>query len=238
MGLLLAAPGSALDVPPRPEGRLNDYAGLLSPADRQRIETRLQGIEEANSNQFVVAVFRSLEGDSLESFSIRLAEAWQIGQAGRDNGLLLVLFTEDRKVRIEVGYGLEGAITDALSGRIIRDVLAPPFRRGEYAAGILAAVAALDQASRGEFEPLPPARRGTPSPADSFPFVLVFLVIAGVLSALRRAVFLGGRGTRRRGGLWWMGPGGGFGGGGGGFGGGGFSGGGGGFGGGGASGGW
>jgi len=235
--LIAAALALSLEVPPQPLGRVNDFAGLLSPGERARIEARLRAIEEATSNQFAVAIFRSLEGESLEDFSIRLADAWKVGQKGRDNGLLLLIFTEDRKIRIEVGSGLEGVITDALSGRVIRDVLAPRFREGRYAEGILAAVDALDRVSRGEFDALPPERRGLSGPiAGLIPFLL-FLGFLGFLRALRRTVHYGPRSRRRHpGGFWWIGPGGFFGGGGG-FGGG-FGGGGGGFGGGGASGGW
>ncbi len=233
--LLALGAAAALDVPPAPQGRVSDYAGLLSPSDRARLEDRLAGIERATSNQFVVAIFRSLEGDSLEDFSIRLAEAWKVGRKGRDNGLILLLFTEDRKVRIEVGYGLEGAIPDILAGQVIRQVLAPRFREGDYAGGLLAAVDALDRASRGEFEALPerrPAR--APAPLVGLLPLLAFVAL-GVLAARRRSSVMGGR-RRGAGGIWWIGPWGGFGGGG--FGVGGFSGGGGGFGGGGASGGW
>lgn len=242
---VLALSALALEVPPAPLGRVSDFAGLLRPSDEQRIENRLEAIEKADSNQFVVAIFKSLQGDSLEDFSIRLADAWKVGHKGRDNGLILLIFTEDRKVRIEVGYGLEGAITDALSGRVIRDVLAPRFRQGDYAGGILAAVDALDAASRGEFKPLPDrkgGKGGVPAPvAGALPFLLFFLFLV-IAAARNRAAHLGSRSRRRHpGGFWWIGPGG-FGGGGfggfGGGGGGGFSGGGGGFGGGGASGGW
>ncbi len=238
LALLLSSVAAwALEVPEKPLGRVSDFAGLLSPADRAHIESRLRTVEEASSNQFAVAIFRSLEGESLEDFSIRLAEAWKVGHAGRDNGLLLLVFVDDRKVRIEVGYGLEGTIPDAVAGRVIRDVLAPPFREGRYAEGIFAAVEALDAASRGEFQPLPDRGRGVPAPiAGLVPFLLL-LIFIGVLGSLRRAAHLGPRSRRAHGGgFWWIGPGG-FGGGLGG-GGGGFGGGGGGFGGGGASGGW
>jgi len=235
--LAFAAAAAGLEVPPRPLGRVSDFAGLLKPQERARIEARLAEIERATSNQFAVAIFPSLEGEDLEDFSIRLAEAWKIGQKGRDNGLILLVFPKERKVRIEVGYGLEGAIPDVLAGRVIRDVLAPRFRKGDYAGGILAAVNALDKASRGEFEALPEAKdKGVPPQVlGIFPFILFVLLFLAAASRSRSA-HIGGRGVHR-GGFWWFGPGGGFGGRGG-FGGGGFGGGGGGFGGGGASGGW
>ena len=234
LALLAAAPARALEVPPKPQGRVSDYAGLLSPQDRARIEARLEEIERRTSNQFVVAIFPSLEGGSLEDFSIRLAETWKIGQKGRDNGLILLVFVKDRKVRIEVGYGLEGAIPDVVAGRIIRGVLAPRFREGDFAGGILAAIDALDAASRGEFTALPAKKgRGVPAPVVGiFPFLLFVLFLLG--ATRRRSAQIGGRRVRRGGFYWWFGPGG-FGGG---RGGGGFGGGGGGFGGGGASGGW
>ncbi len=239
LALLAAAPVRALEVPPRPQGRVSDYAGLLSPQDRARIEAKLGEIERRTSNQFAVAIFPSLDGESLEDFSIRLAETWKIGQKGRDNGLILLVFVKDRKVRIEVGYGLEGAIPDVVAGRIIRSVLAPRFRQGDFAGGILAAIDALDAASRGEFKALPEGKgRGVPAPVMGLlPFLLFVLVLLGL--ARHRPAQIGGRRVRRGGFYWWFGPGG-FGGGrgGGGLGGGGFGGGGGGFGGGGASGGW
>ncbi len=234
LAVVAAGAVGALEVPPRPLGRVSDFAGLLSPGERARIEQRLEAIERATSNQFVVAIFPSLEGESLEDFSIRLAEAWKIGQAGRDNGVILLVFLKERKVRIEVGYGLEGAIPDALAGRIIRNVLAPRFRQGDYVGGLLAAIDALDAASRGEFGPVagPQGRRRPPPDYLVFllPGLLFVVMFLGALA--RRTTVIG----RRGGGFWWFGPG--FGGGFGGGGGGGFGGGGGGFGGGGASGGW
>ncbi len=107
--VLLAAPGvAALAVPPPPDRRVNDYAGALTPADRDRLEQQLAARETTSRNQVVVAVFRSLEGESLEGYSIRLAQSWRIGQKGLDNGVIFLVFLDDRKMRIEVGYGLEG----------------------------------------------------------------------------------------------------------------------------------
>jgi len=229
-----ALAAAAIQVPPRPFGRLSDFAGILTRGDRQRIEARLAAIEESTSNQFTVAIFESLEGDSLEDFSIRLADAWKVGHKGRDNGLILLIVARDRKIRIEVGYGLEGSITDALAGRVIRDVLAPRFRAGDFSGGILAAIDALDAASRGEFGPMEGRGGGVPAPlAAVLPFFL-FLIAVGFVAWLRRAAYLGGSRDRHHGGpLWWpgtwgggrVGRGGGFSGGGGGFGGGGASGG-------------
>jgi uncharacterized protein len=240
--LLSAAAAAALKVPPPPARRVNDYAGILSPADRDRLEQKLIQREGGASNQVVVAIFRSLEGESLEDFSIRLAQAWRIGQKGLDNGVIFLIFTDDRKMRIEVGYGLEANLTDAVASSILRDVVAPRFREGRVADGIGAGLDAIDQAIAGTYRQ--PVRSARPRPSiDSFTLGLLVLVFGGLGMAIIPPLFFY-RGSRRRG---WTGGGSGWGGpvaggggwsGGGGAGGGGFSGGGGGFGGGGASGSW
>lgn len=240
--LLWSAAAAALDVPPPPSRRINDYAGALTPADRDRLEQKLVQRERSASNQVVVAIFRSLEGDSLEEFSIRLAQAWRIGQKGLDNGVILLVFIDDRKMRIEVGYGLEANLTDAISSSILRDVVAPRFREGRIGDGIGAGLDAIDQAIAGTYQQ--PVRSARTRPAlDPFTLGLLILVLGGLGMAIIPPLFFY-RGSRRHG---WTGGGSGWGGpfvggggwsGGGGSGGGGFSGGGGGFGGGGASGSW
>ncbi|HTI53206.1 MAG TPA: TPM domain-containing protein [Verrucomicrobiae bacterium] len=246
--VLLAAPAAAaLRIPPPPDRRINDYAGALSPADRDRLEQALIAREATNRNQVVVAVFRSLEGESLEDYSIRLAQAWRIGQKGLDNGVIFLVFLDDRKMRIEVGYGLEGNLTDAVSSSILRDVVAPRFRAGQVADGIGAGLDAIDRAIAGTYARPPDAgkgrRQGEIGGRELLALLFVFFLIVALVTnrmqqaALRRRGWTGGS-------TGWGGPfigGGGLGGrwsGGGGGSGGGFSGGGGGFGGGGSSGSW
>lgn len=239
--LAVAFAAAALEVPPSPRQWATDAAGVLSPVDVSQLNDKLRAFEERTGAQFLVYVFRSLEGDSLEAFSIRAAEKWRAGQAKADNGLMLLVFVEDRKVRIEVGYGLEGTVTDAVSAQTIRNYLTPHFQQGDYAGGLNAATDALIALIEGK-EPPQPVARPIPgyggSPRQSlWPILLLILFIFIVLPMLRRSgcgclpflFFPGGGGTT-------FGGGGGFGGFGGG--GGGFSGGGGGFGGGGASGSW
>jgi len=129
-----------LTLPPPPTARVNDYAGVLSAADRARLEQQLTERERATGAQMVIAIFPSLEGESLEDVSIRLAERWKVGRKGVDNGVILLAFLKERKLRIEVGYGLEPVITDAVASAMIRDVIAPRFREGRYTAGLEAAV--------------------------------------------------------------------------------------------------
>ena len=234
---------AALPIPPPPDHRINDYANALSAAERTRLEDLLRERERESSNQIVVAIFRSLEGENLEDYSIRLAQAWRIGQKGLDNGVIFLVFIEDRKMRLEVGYGLESKLTDALSSQILRQVVAPRFREGKTAEGIGAGLTAIEQAIAGTYHAQPePARGGG---QGIMAVILLFIVVAGLFSIISPALLQSH--VRRQG--WtggsrgWGGPivfpggwGGGLGGGGGG--GGDFSGGGGGFGGGGASGDW
>ncbi|MGH7353502.1 MAG: TPM domain-containing protein [Candidatus Rokuibacteriota bacterium] len=132
-----------LVVPPAPDARVSDYAGLLAADARARLEQRLAERERATGAQMAIAIFPGLEGESLEDFSIRLAQRWRIGRKGLDNGVILVVFVRDRKVRMEVGYGLEGLVPDSVAAQIIREALGPRFREQRYAAGLEAAVDAV-----------------------------------------------------------------------------------------------
>jgi len=249
--LLLAAAHTALalEVPPAPTQWFTDRAGIVPPTDADLLNRKLEQFEQRSGAQFIIYVLPSLEGESLEDFTIRCVERWKVGQKKYDNGLVLFVFTQEKKVRIEVGYGLEGTITDAFSATVIREIVAPPFGRGEYAKGLHAAAdAIIAKITKGE-EPVPQRPReqsGQGEDLGVIPIVIILLVIFFVVVPMF---------SRRRsgcsgcifpfffpgGGITFGGGGGGFGGGsfGGGFGGGGgFSGGGGSFGGGGASGGW
>jgi uncharacterized protein len=220
----------------------------LPPPERERLEARLAERERATGAQVVVAIFRSLEGESLEDYSIRLAERWRIGQKSLDNGVILLVFVDDRKVRLEVGYGLEPVIPDAVAGTLIRDTLAPHFRAERYAAGIEAVTDAVYARIAGEAgAPGAPARPSAPGRPLPLATVLLLFLIFGVIgvaiasamrNASRRGYTAGRRGWSSYPPIFGGGPGGWGGGWGGGRGGGGFSGGGGRFGGGGASGSW
>jgi len=188
----------------------------------------------------VIAIFPSLEGESLEDVSIRLAERWKVGRKGVDNGVILLAFLKERKLRIEVGYGLEPVITDAVASAMIRDVIAPRFREGRYAAGLEAAVNEVfarigAETTTRETARGPSARRAV-DPGTMLLLLLIFgvAILNAMRSSLRRGYTVDRRGWSSRPPIFWSGGGGSWGGGGGG----GFSGGGGSFGGGGASGDW
>jgi uncharacterized protein len=242
----------ALDVP-QLSGRVNDYAHVLTAERAQALEAKLAAYERSSGHQLVLLTLDSLKGDAIEPFAIRVYDEWKLGVENRDDSVLLIVVPQERKVRIEVGYGLEGVIPDAIAARVIREVIAPAFRQEDYGGGIDAAFDALIRAAGGEDLPAAPstAQPRRRSPLGLLPTLFVLFVLFLIMGG-------GGGGGRRR----WLGPllgagmnsfggggyrgggfsGGGFGGGGGGFGGGGggggFSGGGGGSGGGGASGGW
>ena len=149
--LTLATMAAALDVPPYTT-RVNDLANMISPATRQTIETRLADLETSDSTQVAVLTIPSLEGDSLEDFSIRLADAWKVGQKNFDNGVILLISKQDRKIRIEVGQGLEGRLTDVLAGQIVDNVITPQFKAGHFDQGFVDGVTAISGAVRGEFK--------------------------------------------------------------------------------------
>ena len=226
----------ALDFP-KLTGRVVDQAGLLTASNRASLTDTLRRHEDRTTNQVVVVTLKSLQGVTIEEFGYQLGRHWGIGQKGKNNGALLIVAPNQRKVRIEVGYGLEGTLTDAVSKLIIENSIIPEFRAGRMEAGVLAGTKAIVGVLEGR--ELPPASRGYWN-REFLPFVLMFLVfLTGGLFTLVD-IFPGrtnvpGRRSRRRDyddGRPWDG---GFGGG---SGGGGFSGGGGSFGGGGASGGW
>lgn len=256
LALLFAAPATAQDFA-KLTGRVVDNANLLSPADEAALTEKLQALETASSRQLVVATIPDLQGYPIEDYGYKLGRAWGIGQSEANNGTILLVAPNERKVRIEVGYGLEPILTDALSSLIIRNAILPRFKAGDYPGGInagadevikqlqappeLAEQRALEAAAQQQQQGSSGGEGGSIFPLLFWGFVLVFFILPMMRG--RR-----GRGRRHRGGgmpiiLWGPGFGGGGGGGLGGFGGGGagfggFGGGGGSFGGGGASGGW
>lgn len=151
---LWVEPAAAREVPAL-QGRVTDEAGVLSAAEAQQLDQRLAAYEQATGRQIAVLVVRSLEGDPLEDFSIRVVEAWKLGTKGRDDGILVLLAMEERKVRIEVGYGLEGEVTDLVSARIIHDVMRPYLVQGRPGQALVSGVDALVTAAGGGEGPPP-----------------------------------------------------------------------------------
>ncbi len=224
---------------PELTGRVVDQADMLDAAAESQLTQMLLAHEQATTEQVVVVTLPDLQGNAIEDFGYQLGRHWGIGQEGEDSGALLIVAESERKVRIEVGYGLEGRLTDANSATIINQIITPAFRQGDFSAGIMNGAAAMVKVLGGE--PLavptqPPRDQAREKPSLGLAS-LFFIIVMAVISIVG-----GGKGRRGRGGAALLGGallGASMGGrGGGGFGGGGFGGGGGGFGGGGASGGW
>ncbi len=246
--------GAAEVLPPPPKQYFNDYAHVVSPEEAARLNATLEDFERQTSDQILVVVFPKMQSDSsVEDYTVRVAQSWKVGQKAKDNGAVLFVFVEDRKMFLQVGYGLEGALPDAIAKRIIEDEIKPRFRAGDYAGGLHNGVSAILAAVKGEYQGTGStvAERGHRGGAGSLVILLVLFGIFGLFIILGLSRAMGGMGYRRRGyGAWggWTVGGGGVsgggwsgGGGGGGWsggGGGGFSGGGGSFGGGGAGGSW
>ena len=221
-------------VPEKPARWVTDRAGVLSPGAAAAIDARLEAFEKAQGSQVLIAIFPNLpENEVLEEYTQRVAEAWRVGRARQDDGVVLFLFVADRALRLEVGYGLEGALTDLESKQILQNTLIPFLRNGDYDGGFSAAADAILVAIQGEYTADAAGTPGQRPPGGGLVFFIFSVVLLILISAAKNR---GGRPSN------WTGGGGGFGGGGfggggfgGGFGGGGFSGGGGSFGGGGAS---
>jgi uncharacterized protein len=174
-----------LDVP-KLQGYVNDYAGMISPSAKSKIEEGLRAFEQSDSTQIVILTISSLEGGNIEEFGIKVAETWKIGQQVKDNGILFIVSKQDRKIRIEVGRGLEGKLTDLMAGRIIDRVIKPRFSKGDFDGGFIVGVSSMIDATRGEFkaEQRPAQRRQKSiSPFLSiFLFFAVFTIIMGSVS--------------------------------------------------------
>ncbi len=260
--LIVGAAPAAAQTFPKLTGRVVDQANLLDPAQEAALTAKLAAVEQRSGRQFVVATLASLEGRTIEDYGYRLGREWAIGDEAKDDGVLLIVAPNERKVRIETGYGARVFLTDAVSGFIVRNAILPRFKANDYAGGIAAGVDAIittlnlppaEAARRAKEIGAAEAQRGKGGGVSPFPIVFMMIIFFVALRSVARRAggrrYKSGSGRRGRGGidplviLWGLdaisrsGGGGGFGGGG--FGGGGgFSGGGGSFGGGGASGGW
>jgi uncharacterized protein len=231
-------------MPPAPNQYVNDYAGVLT--SPRQLNDELDQFERSTSNQIVVAIYPTMQSDSsIDDYTVRIANSWKAGDKKYNNGAILFVFIAQRKMFIQVGYGLEGALPDALCEEIIQQEIVPAFKQGDYNAGIISGVHALMSAAQGEYKGNGTTVFGKGFHLDSVPWFWIFLILflLARFFLFRRATVYGNSGRRAS---WYFNPiiftgfggGGGGGGGRGGGGGGGFSGGGGSFGGGGAGGSW
>ena len=226
-------------IPPVPAQWFNDYAQVVSPATAARLNQTLKDFERETSSQIVVAIFQKMESpSSIEDYTVRVAQEWKVGQKNHNNGAVLFVFVQDRKMFIQVGYGLEGALPDATCKRIIEDEIKPGFRNNDYDGGLSAGVAAILAATKGEYKGSgrtagqPPGSQGPGAFIPLGGIVLLFALVIFFMVKVRRAggcwhgITLGSGGWSSGGSDWggdggWGSGGGGFSGGGGSFGGGG-----------------
>ena len=207
--LLLAVFARAAEtIPPAPRDHFNDYAGLVRRDTAQQLNAELAQFERDTSNQIVVAIFARMESaSSVEDYTVRVAQKWAAGQRDRKNGAVLFVFQQTRDVRIQVGYGLEGALPDALCKQIIENEIVPRFRAGDFDGGLSAGVRAMMAAARGEYRGSGRlvAQASDSSGGGSWVGLVVFLVMLVLIMRAnsRRGAYYGPRGRR---GIWLGGP--------------------------------
>ncbi len=179
----------ALDVPTY-KGRVNDFSGMLKSDQTAQLEKKLERYEGETSNQIAILTIPSLEGDDLEDFSIRVADKWKIGQRDKDNGILVLVVLNDHKMRIEVGRGLEGSLTDLVAGRIVDSVMKPAFKEKAYYKGLDGAIDAIQLAVKGEFKS-DAVKKDDPEKVKAYLFFYgLIVVIAGFMGIIH--IILGG----------------------------------------------
>src|SRR6516165_1389828 len=186
---------------PQLTGRVVDQTGTLSAGDIASLTQKLEDLETRKGSQLAVLIVPTTQPETIEQFSLRVAEAWKVGRKRIDDGAILVVAKNDRKLRIEVGYGLEGSLTDATANRIINETIVPKFRNGDFAGGISAGVDRMVAVVDGEKLPAPVAQGQNPDWLNNFdplnPFLLFALIIFGgilrsVLGRLMGALTMGG----------------------------------------------
>jgi uncharacterized protein len=184
LGMADAASGDPLPIPPL-TGRIVDLTNTLDAQQRAALEARLAALEQAKGAQVAVLLAPTFQPESIEQFGIRLADAWKLGRKGVDDGAILLIAKDDRQLRIEVGYGLEGALNDATAKRIISEIITPHFRQGDYYAGIDAGLAAMQAVIEGEPLPPPAASTGARSDGANFlPLLMGAAIAARILHSL------------------------------------------------------
>jgi uncharacterized protein len=195
----VAAAARALDIEvPRNDGWVTDLAGLLSPSEEQSLEALMESYRQGTKHEIALLTVPDLKGQPIERFALEVGRAWGIGGKEQNNGALLVVSKADRSVRIEVGRGLEGNLTDSISGRIIRDVIVPRFKRGDFPGGLRQGIEAIHSAIGGDYGKLP-KNRAPVSPEFVGVTVQVFLIVLFLFVAFLSRLFR--RGRRRHAGV-------------------------------------
>jgi len=181
---------------PEYQGFVNDYAGLLSPAVKTQLDAQLTQLQKDTAAEVAVVIVKTLEGDSVEDYAVKLFEKWGIGKKGKDNGVLFLVAVDEHKLRIEVGYGIEPIITDGRAGRILRDEVTPLFKGNDFDGGILAGVASIEKYIRDGTPPAPLEENPVKSIFGDWVGVLFFMTIITVylsgFMARSKNIWMGG----------------------------------------------
>ncbi len=193
--LLLASWVQAEVAVPPLAARVTDLTATLQPGQRAALEQTLKAFEDKKGSQIAILIVPTTQPETIEQYSIRAAESWKLGRKGVDDGVLLLVAKDDRKMRIEVGYGLEGAIPDAVAKRIVSEIVAPYFKQGDYFGGIGAGVERIVEAIEGEPLPEKKPARSAGGMAFSGDWLVIAFIVATVLGGAMRALlgqFFGG----------------------------------------------
>jgi uncharacterized protein len=190
-GLLASFARAAETIPPAPRDHFNDYAGVVAPAAARQLNDELAQFERTTSNQIVVAIFPHLQSDSsIEDYTVRVAQAWGVGTRDRKNGAVLFIFSQDRKLYIQVGYGLEGVLPDALCKQIIANEITPRFRSGDFTGGVTSGVHAILAATRGEYRgsgrTVADGRRGSDLGGGLMTVIIIVIVVLSLIRSVTR----------------------------------------------------
>ncbi len=167
----------AYTSPGKPTGHVNDFAGILSSSEKTKLETTLSNFETSNGAQIAVVTVPTLGDETVDTYAVKLFQEWGIGQKGKDTGALLLVALQEKQMRIEVGYGLEGELTDAQSALIVRNVLAPAFKDGKYDEGIDAAVTTMIDVLGGNPNAVPATTDQADGASVNWFFIAIFLPI-------------------------------------------------------------
>ncbi len=201
--LLTGLLAKAQNIPPRPNPPtlVNDFAGILLKDEDERLEQKLVAYDDSTSTQIAIVTLKSVGPYDISQVALKILRDWGIGRKGKNNGILILVSMEDRKIRIETGYGMEGAVPDAIANEIIAQIIKPAFREGQYYQGLDKAVDAIIKAAAGEYKGDP--RRSEPgiSPGAVFLLILVIVIIISIIS--RGGGGGGGTTYNRRGGWIW-----------------------------------
>ena len=204
--LFVSALSLAQNIParPNPPRLVNDFAGVLSPQEKQQLENQLVTYDDSTSNQVAIVLINTLDDYPIEEYATKLFREWGVGNKKNNNGIVILAAIQDRKIRIEVGYGLEGAIPDITTGHIIQNDIAPSFRSGDYYEGLSKAANSIIRAAAGEYR-APGNYRKKKDGGSALPFgFLVFIIILIAIFGGRGRG--GGGGYMSRRGSGWLGP--------------------------------